>query len=313
MGHVCARLGSRPGIGLPMIAVIVAVAAGCGSSDGGSTGDRGIVAPSGAQAPSFGAGDPSKATTSTGQAEVCDGRDDDGNGIVDDVDVGADGICDCLRIATLGIPGKWGNGNLFASWLDSRTSESATSLEGAVLTRELLDAFQIVVVEDVSTIARAYSAAEITVLADWVAAGGGLLTLIGYSDASERTNVNALLSSFGLSYAEMPILQKTSALTVPVTQWVTHPTTEGITKVGVDNGYDVVGSGATLATEQGHVVLKAEEFGSGHVLAWGDEWITYDSEWSGRAEYQVERLWVQMLKWLTPASVCQVAVPARLK
>ncbi len=29
--------------------------------------------------------------------EVCDGIDNDGNGIIDDVDVGHDGVCDCLR------------------------------------------------------------------------------------------------------------------------------------------------------------------------------------------------------------------------
>jgi hypothetical protein len=34
-------------------------------------------------------------------AEVCDGLDNDGDGIVDDVDAPQDGVCDCLNLATI--------------------------------------------------------------------------------------------------------------------------------------------------------------------------------------------------------------------
>src|SRR6476661_8641828 len=34
--------------------------------------------------------------------EVCDGKDNDGNGVTDDVDAQGDGVCDCLNIATIG-------------------------------------------------------------------------------------------------------------------------------------------------------------------------------------------------------------------
>jgi hypothetical protein len=54
--------------------------------------------------------------------------------------------------------------------------------------------------------------------------------------------------------------------------------------------------------------MRAREVGKGRVLVWGDEWITFDSEWSSHPEYQVERLWLNSLKWLTTPMSCQVPI-----
>jgi len=145
----------------------------------------------------------------------------------------------------------------------------------------------------------------------WVNAGGGILTLIGYGATSERANVNLLLAPMGLSYSAAPILPKSGGSTVPITNWLAnHPVTDGITRIGVDNGYEVAGTGTTLATEQNLVLLKGKEVGQGHVLVWGDEWITFNSEWTTHPDYQVARFWVNSLKWLTATRECQVPVPA---
>jgi len=45
------------------------------------------------------------------------------------------------------------------------------------------------------------------------------------------------------------------------------------------------------------------------VEVWGDEWITYNSEWIEHPDYQVERFWVNSIKWLSPINECQVPVP----
>lgn len=260
-----------------------------GTASDGSTTDGGITSGDG--------GGPS--------AEVCDGIDNDGNGIADDVDVGLDGVCDCLSIATLGLAGEWGEGNVFAAWLDARSDTGATDLGDAVLTNALLAPFQVIVVQDIR--GRTYSGAEVDALEAWVQAGGGLMTLIGYGDPDERTNVNRLLEPSGIQYDSAQILHG-QPLSLPITMWETHPVSDMITQVGIDNGYEVTGGGTVLAREMGYDVLRVTTLGSGHVLVWGDEWITYDSEWEGRPEFQVERFWLNAIKWLTPAAECQVPI-----
>lgn len=47
--------------------------------------------------------------------------------------------------------------------------------------------------------------------------------------------------------------------------------------LGVDNGYEVLGDG--------------------------------EGEWKDHPDYQVERCWLNSLKWLTPVNQCQVSIP----
>jgi hypothetical protein len=287
------------------LALAVICAIGCGSDDGdgaasgGSAGTgqggTGNAAGSGGSAAGLslggggtGAGNGGSGGLAGGNEDECDGVDNDGNGIIDDVDVGKDGVCDCLRIATLGLKGEWGNGDIFAAWLDARSNNGATALDDQVLTPTLLAGFQVIVAQDVSKMGRSYAQSEVDALLGWVKSGGGFMTLIGYAEPTELANANLLLGAFGMSYGSQQILQKSGGSTVPVTGWVQHPVTNGVTLIGVDNGYPVQGSGATIATEQGFDLLKAQDVPKGRVLMWGDEWITYDSEWSGHPEYQVE-------------------------
>lgn len=139
------------------------------------------------------------------------------------------------------------------------------------------------------------------------------MTLTGFADPSEITNVNALLAPFGLSYGSTQILFGGGGATVPVTHWGDHPLAKGITEVGVDDGYPVQGDGAALIAwepSQGQYdVGRAVEYQGGHVFAWGDEWISYDSEWKLHPDYQVAQFWINILTWLSPTSVCQAPIP----
>lgn len=255
--------------------------------------------------------------------EVCDGIDNDGDGIIDNVDVAGDGVCDCLKIATLGFAGTAGVGDVFSTWLDGKSAAGAVALEGQTLTPELIASFQVIVSQNVMEgkagesgkskgIGRAYGPTEVEALAGWVEKGGGLMTLIGYAPPTEIVNVNRLLVPYGMSYEATPILSKSGSKTVPVTHWTTtHPLAKDILRIGVDNGYPVHGGDLVAwEPEQGkYDVGRATSFGKGHVFVWGDEWITFDSEWKNLSDYQVERFWLNALKWLSPPNFCQVALP----
>jgi hypothetical protein len=246
-----------------------------------------------------------------GQETTCDGMDDDLNGVIDDVDAAGDGVCDCLRVATLGLHGEWGGGNVLTGWLAERTTTAIESLGESELSAEILAPFHVLLVLDVSSMHNAglsYSATESQVLWEWVRQGGGLMTMIGYSDAGEPSNVNTLLGAFSLGYGPEQVLPGSGA-PVPITEWFEHPIATGIMQVGADNGYPTVGQGTTVAAEGGYDIGKAVIIGDGHVLVWGDEWVTYEDEWSGNASYQVEQFWVNTFDWLSRASECHVPRP----
>jgi uncharacterized membrane protein len=253
--------------------------------------------------------------------EVCDGVDNDGDGMTDDVDAQGDGVCDCLRIATIGQIGPWSDGgNVFRDWLDDRSSTAAVELGDQRLTDDALRPFQVIVVLYVGTSSlkhrgrtldaqHAFSDEEIAAFERWVRGGGGMMTTIGYTEdeAAEVANVNRLLAPFGLGYS-------TTELGVHgyVTDWThPHPLTDMIGNIYTENGVAAEGSsGTTLARDSGgRAVLTAGEPERGHVIVWGDEWITYDSQWQAIEDQQVERLWLNMLKWMSPQNVCQVTLP----
>jgi hypothetical protein len=258
-----------------------------------------------------------------GTPELCDGIDNDSNGNIDDVDAGNDGVCDCLNIATVGHIGPWSNGgNIFASWLNARSPIGAVELGDEVLTAEALQKFQIVVVlhaatsqvENNGVMAPAlheFSAEETGVFDAWVRGGGGVMTTIGYTgdEANEVLNVNKLLASLGMAYSTSKL-----DLAGNVQTWEPHAVSDGISNIYTNNGVEPdSASGVTVARAGDKIALQVAQAGDGRVAVWGDEWITYDSEWSDTKGQQVEHFWLNLLKWLSPPTRCQVPIPPRVK
>lgn len=296
--------------------------AGGATGSGGGSGS-GIVGGSGGSNLAIKLGDASPgAAGSTGSPEICDGIDNDGNGIVDDVDVGKDGVCDCLNIATIGEIGPWGMGGtgIFAGWLSARSPLGAVALGNQVLTDDLLKKFQVIVtlhtqpvdIAGMRGVARAYhpfADGEIQAFTKWIKAGGGAMATIGYNygGTHEEVNINKLFSPLGITY-------KTDGyINGFITSWVDHPVTRGVHNIKTLNGVEVNSEGIVLAHESPpKVAFQGIEVGSGHALMWGDEWITYDELWTDVKDQQVERLWLNILKWLTPPKQCQVPIPDRV-
>jgi hypothetical protein len=255
-----------------------------------------------------------------GTPESCDGKDNDSNGIVDDVDTGGDGICDCLSIATVGVIGPWSNGgNVFAAWLAARSPRGVVEIGNETLTPQRLAPFQVIVTLHVATVAatgeigphHAFAESEIAAVDSWVRGGGGLMTTMGYTgtEADEVVNINRLLTPLGVGYSTT-----LTKLDGPVIAWAPHPVTEGVMTVRTDNGVEPQAIGTLLAQdEMNRQALSVVEAGQGRVAVWGDEWITYDSEWADLDTQQVERLWLNLFKWLSPPRACQVPAPDPVK
>jgi hypothetical protein len=267
-------------------------------------------------------------TCPSGQAvcaeETCDGVDNNCDGIIDNVDANHDGVCDCLKIATIGEVGPWGQGNVFTTWLNARSSTPAVALGDQVLTPDLLRPFQVLVSLHVGTMAvsgthgmtpahHPFSATEASAFQTWVQSGGGAMTTIGYynDEAAEVVNVNMLLSPIGMGYSlNAPLGQ----LNGYVTNWMPHPVTMGVMNVFTQNGVEpAAGLGTPLAYDSGqHLALAVNQVEQGRVVVWGDEWITYDTTWADVTNQQIELFWINILKWLSPPKVCQVPIPPML-
>jgi len=234
----------------------------------------------------------------------CDGLDDDCNGLVDDVDLGMDGICDCLRIGIVGNPGAKPSAN-FQAWLEARGSsvERTHTAAGEVFDAALLDRYDVVILDFLQ---RAYTADEAAALAAWTEAGGGFISMTGYNGTASDFYPNALLAPFGVEYK--PGLQSG-----PVTMFEPHPVTDGLTSVTFAGGYTVGptaaggGSSTAIASIAAGPIAFVHDDGKGRGVVWGDEWIEFDSEWTAMPE--IERFWVNMLAWVGPRDSCQVIAP----
>jgi len=97
----------------------------------------------------------------------------------------------------------------------------------------------------------------------------------------------------------------------------------GVTLVGYQNGRSIAAptDGHVAATvDGGKNALVGKLVGKGRVLAYGDEWITYTSQWTGAGnpsssdpscqgylpqdQYQMAQFWYNMIRWSQPTSNC---------
>jgi hypothetical protein len=170
---------------------------------------------------------------------------------------------------------------------------TAGTVDDAIaLDATLLDGNDLVVVRD---LASAHSAAEATALASFVAAGGSVMVMAGYVPGTgDMPHYNALL-------AALPIQLAAPLLNGDVTTFVTHPLTANLAKLPYMGGYAVVNNAAStnvalvIATFGTATVAAAAPIGTGRIYAFGDEWVTFDQDWT---TYSSSVFWDNAFAWL---------------
>ncbi len=293
---------SRALVAVPVIA-LVALAA-CGSSSGGN--DQGFsddASTSGLDG--TGGGDAAAGDAHAGDAQIGDAQFGDaitlptGDGATADA-----AVCTALNIGILGNAGPNPSSN-FQTWLISagtsvqRIQTTATD----PLTLAELQVFDVVVIDQLT---RAYTTDEAAIFQGWITAGGGVASMTGYTNTPTDFYANTLLAPLDVAYSG-------SLLSGPVTTFVTHPITTGLTSVTFDGGYEISDLGGTTTTRTPIAsigsanVAYAIQDGSGRAFVWGDEWIEYDSEWGSMPE--IKQLWVNVFAWVAPTNKCKLMPP----
>jgi hypothetical protein len=272
--------------------------AGSGGSTSGAGGEGGEGAEGGALGPAGAGGQGGEGGAACVPTEppdeVCDGTDNDCNGEVDDIDVGHDGIRDCLRILLIGGPGAGSSSN-FQAWLEeqgttvSRIHQSGTANE---LTAADLNGFDITILDN---LIRDYTVAESQALLTWVRGGHGLMSMNGHTGGPDLTRGNSLLVGFGVEHLA-------GLRSGNVTIFHPHPLTTGLTSVTFSGGYRLgnltASEGSTVVAEitDGPVGLALSR-GNGRAFVWGDEWVQFDSQWMSLPE--IKQFWVNSIGWLS--------------
>jgi hypothetical protein len=198
-------------------------------------------------------------------------------------------------VAILGEPGSNPAAN-FAAWISARgpvVKRYSPGTELAALTASELSGYEVAFLDWLAP----GTTLGITPqeLQSWVEGGGRLIALSGYGDYPEALQVqNQMLLPLDLGFVTTEILWG------PVTQFASHPITTELTSISFIGGREVTHAAAdtvvmTLGDPAKPVGIAAVR-GSGKVFAFGDEWVTYDSEWSAIPE--IQQLWVNVFQWL---------------
>jgi hypothetical protein len=222
-----------------------------------------------------------------------------------DPDAGSE--CSHLNIGILGNPGARASSN-FQQWLvaSGTSAQRIHTNTNEPLTSTTLQPFDVVVLD---WLTREYTPAEAAIFADWVSAGGGVVSMSGYSNNASDWNANTLLAPLQVAYGG-------SLLTNPVESFAVHPVTNGLTSVTFTGGYAVSDLGGSASTRTPiaffpdaakTTVGVAIQMGKGRAVVWGDEWIEFDSEWSTLP--QITQFWVQVFAWIAPMNKCELSPP----
>lgn len=258
----------------------------------------------------------------------------------------------------------------FMAWLDQKSTAGTvaqlTTRAQATLTSALLDQYDILVLQhltdDPKQPAWVFTQEEIDAVKSWVTDKGGALFVMSGYESSNRYEIaptNQLLAFTGIQINGDDIAGGgTAALgrcqtadicssaiygcctcwwgPQPIKAWdVSHPIAAGVTAEPYFRGRTITAPSdaqvvGTYTDGQTVNVGVGKQVGNGRVFVWGDEWITYTSQWqattvNGNSDkvasnacydaaagqlrspsymFQVGRFWYNAIRWLQPAMTC---------
>ncbi len=264
----------------------------------------------------------------------------------------------CLSILSLGQPAHYGdqsgggdNTDAFQTFINTYTANANTGTTSVMtmvethvtLTDDYLKQYNVLILQALEdseyTGLWTFSQSETDALERWVRAGGALITMSGYgSNTTEVQPLNQLLGGqhqwSGISYNTDDTFNSCpdnmcycAYSAVSFDGWTSDyadydQITHDLRKVGVFHGRSVncTGSDCQIFAKDptyGNVGV-AKDVGSGHVLAWGDEWVTYTSQWgltdgqydnasnpqcagyTPKTSFSVPQFWYNVLTWSAP-------------
>ncbi len=199
------------------------------------------------------------------------------------------------KLALLGDPGSNPGAN-FAEWIGQRGPVvdrhlTGPSLEGFTVTK--LESYQVVLLDFLAPTALLGISPQD--LANWVERGGRVIALSGYGDYPEVVAVqNRLLEPVSLGFvSDTPVWG-------PVTQFEPHPITDGLDSLtfvgGREVSHDPLDEVIMTVSDAAVPVGVVATRGAGRLFLFGDEWVTFDSEWVAMPE--IEQFWVNVFDWL---------------
>jgi hypothetical protein len=264
----------------------------------------------------------------------------------------------CLSMLSLGQPATYGNQtgggdntDAFQTFINTYTTKANTGTTSVMamvkthvpLTDDFLKQYNVIILQALEDNIYAasiwtFSQSETDALERWVRAGGALITMTGYGgNTSEVQPLNQLLGGSnkwsGISYNTDDTFGQTTQYSycaysaLSFNGWTTDyadydQITHDLKKVGVFHGRSIncTGSDCQIFAKDptaGNVGV-AKDVGSGRVLAWGDEWVTYTSQWGLTAgqydgpndpcaghtpmtSFTVPQFWYNVFTWSVPS------------
>jgi len=265
--------------------------------------------------------------------------------------------CTCMNLASLGAIATYGAGDdntaAFEDWLRTKSTAQVDFYPTRqTLTPDFLANYDVIILQDLR--GWNFSGDELAAMQAWVEGGGGVISMIGYfsGDAAEIVPPNLLLGFTGMSYNGDDVPSQTCPMdlpmcpvnnpccycwgnSIPLLGWdPAHPISANIGAVGIFRGRSVnPGDGEVVVTDGSLVFGATKTVGMGKVFMYGDEWVTYTSQWlgtgvqngnadqynpcydatqgvfkTGATIFQVPQFWYNAISYVKPPTECDFVI-----